>query len=638
MKINVSSQFENLRDNVSIINTAVKTSVALVLALSGALVACSKTTPLVPLDTLTLASTVSYGVQVNFCTPPAADQKQYLKTVIILDHSGSNVLNYKMSAAGDGSPDISSGNVIVNSSYATDPQGLLRYGTPTTQGTLLNYLSTLAPNDPTDPTRFFALVDFSSDANTYPAGSNGFTSDIPGFYNYVYRDSGQSSGGVPNDTGATSYLSALTSAYNIINNDIQAEKACAAKATTAAPTASCPKPGITVSSSYVVVFMSDGSPIVNVSGIGTNGSGNVVITGPIVLTKESTPQILAQVGAIVDLKSNDKYVTSINMHTIYYYAAGNIDLSGQSLLAEMAKAGSGLSYNALSGSNIDYTQFQPPKKQINYTLSDVFVTNANAVWWDDGKYHLDSDGDGLPDDVEVAWGTNPKNASTAGNGVSDLVRYRLANGAACSNMNAVTGLCQDAVPNYKTGACSGIANSTIGGAVVFKSSDPNGLNDCEKLLLSDSAGIGTPDSNSDNIPDFLEFINNISFQAGTTPAVTQINQDGYTTYQKIKYSLPVNTPLNTLSGVIPAKYQLNQISSSNGSTCYQLNVSDFPTAGAGNKVRVDVLMKSNLVEDNYMYKVGYKSFDPTATNGATLQFNDWNDATEIANKTWSSWP
>lgn len=595
------------------------------------LAGCQKPTPLDPLKTLSLASTVTHSVKVNFCLPQPAPQKQYLKTVIILDHSGSNALNYKMTADGSGAPDVVGGMLDINPIYATDPNGLTRYGTAATPGTLLNYLSTLAPNDPTDPTRFFAAVDFNSGATTFPAGSSGFTSDITGFYNQVSANA-VASGGGPNDTGGTSYLSAMTAAYNIINNDIQAAKNCAARATTSAPTASCPKPGVATSSSYVVVFMSDGSPIINVSGVGANG----VVTGPIVLTRESTTEILGKVGSMMALQSNDKFVTSMNMFTIYYYAPGNVDLNSQALLAQMAKAGNGLAYNALSGTNIDYNQFQPPSKMLEYNLSDIFVTNANGVWWTDGKFRLDSDSDGLPDDTETAWGSDPGNAITDGNGVSDFVKYTLSKGAACVSKNA-TGRCVDPVTNYRTGLCSGITSSMVSGRVQFKSSDPNGMNDCEKLILGNSGGIGAPDSNADNIPDWLEFLNNIPFQQGTTPAVTQILQDGYTTYQKIKYSLPVNTPLNMLPNVIPADYRLNLISSVGGQKCYDLSVNNFPmtSESAADKVRVDIIMKSNLVKSSYLYRVGKKSFIAGETH---LQINDWNDATEVTNNTWSLWP
>lgn len=595
--------------------------------------ACDKGTELVPLDTVNLASTVSNSVKVNFCTPPAEPQKLYVKTVIILDHSGSNAENYKMAADGSGAPDISSGSLIIGPQYATDPKGLTRYGTTATPGTLLNYLSTLAPNDPADPTRFFALVNFSGSASTYPSGSRGFTSDVPGFYNYVSNDAGEAAGGAPDDEGSTSYLSALTAAYNIINNDVQAAKACAAKAKTSTPTADCAKPGVATASSYAIVFMSDGSPIIKIDGVGLDGNGNPVVTGNIVLTKESTTDILGKVGSIVNLQSDDKFVASVNLFTIYYYQPGNVDTSSQTILAQMAKAGNGIAYNALSGSNINYQQFQPPSKQLEYNLSDVFVTNANAVWWSDGKYHLDADSDGLPDSVETTWGSDPKRTSTDLNGIKDLVKYQLKNGVC--NSKGTNGLCQDPVPNYRTGLCSGISSTFVGGQRQFASSDPNGLNDCEKILLNNQAGIGMPDSNKDSIPDWLEFLNNVPFQSGTTPAVTIVNQDGYTTYEKIKFSLPVNYPLNTIPNVIPSSYQLNQISSTALQSCYQLTVKDFPVVGAGNKVRVDIVMKSNLVKESYLYKLGFKTFP---TDSDVLEFNDWNDATEITNKTWSVWP
>ncbi len=602
------------------------------IAVVGLLPACDKKPKLDPLTTINLASAITNQVGVNFCTPIAQQQKLYLKTLIILDHSGSNGQNYKMAADGSGAPDVSSGTLVVSPQYATDPQGFTRYGKTTSPGTLLNYLSTLSPNDPADPTRFFALVNFSSDASTYPTNSIGFTSDISGFYNHVVSDAGAPAGN-PNDSGGTSYLSALNAAYNIINNDVQAAKNCSALPTSATPTASCPKPGTVTPSSYVVIFMSDGSPIIKIEGVGTDPSGNVVVTGDLVITKESTNEILGKVGSMVDLQTNNKFVASVNFFTIYYYHEGNIDASSQTLLSQMAKTGNGLPYNALSGSNINYAQFQPPTKQVQYILSDIFVTNTNGVWWN-GNYVLDSDGDGLPDDVEKAWGSNPLKAISDGNGVSDLVKYKLTNASPCQSKNA-NGLCRDAVVNYKAGLCSAISTTSPGGVLTYKSSDPNGLNDCEKVLLNNQAGIGVPDSNQDSIPDWLEFINNVPFQAGSLPAVSQVNQDGYTTYQKIKYSLPVATPLNTMLNVLPANYNLTQVSSTALQTCYQLNVTHFPIVGPNNKVRVDITMKSNLIKDSYVYRVGLKSF---GTNSNSLFFNDWTDATEISNKTWSSWP
>jgi hypothetical protein len=601
-------------------------STALLLAmalLSPLFTGCGKLDVLQPLDQVIETSVVPNKVTVNFCTDPAYDQKQYLKTIIILDHSGSNQKNYLMAADGSGAPKLVNGAPVVSAQYATDPMGLTRYGSVATPGTLLNYLSALPANDPADPTKFFALVDFSTQATTYPANSSGFTSDINGFYNYVLQDS-KAGGTTPADGGSTDYLAALSAAYRIMNKDVQDATRCAALPLgSASPGTWCPNPGKQVASSYVVVFMSDGSPITDLSGIGVDQNGNVVVTGQITITKEAATDILGQVGAMTALTSNAKYVTSVNLFTIYYYYPGNVDASGQALLGNMAKVGNGIAYNALSGSNIDYSKFQPPAKRIKYTLADVFVTNASAAWWSDNQLHADTDMDGLPDDVELLWGSDPTKADTDGNGVSDLVEYQLTNGGM-----------RTSTINYASGACSGIRKSNVGGATVFKSSDPNGLNDCEKLLLNDVGGIDNPDSNSDLIPDFMEFKSGLPFQLGTTPAINVRDQDGFTIYQKIKWSLPVGVSSTQLMNFTPATYDLNLVSTNDIQDCYRLNVTNLPTMGTNDTVRVDIIEKSELLRENALYRVAKKSF-----NGSkSLQFMDWTDAAEKAANTWSVWP
>jgi hypothetical protein len=412
-------------------------------------------------------------VTVNFCTDPAQPEQFVVKTLVILDHSGSNKENYLMDPNGDGGPEIVNGTLSVLSSYATDPTGILRYGSVSTPGSLLNYLSTMPANNPASPSHYFALIDFNSAVTPYPANGTSFTSDVSAFYNYVQQDSvgfATSGTGEPVDGGDTDYLGALGAAYNVINGDIQNSMNCAAQPTTATPTTACPTPGVQITSAYVILFMSDGSPITSISGVGQTASGQIVITGPISITMEPSSEILGQVETIMGLTSNTKYVAGINMFTVYYYnPTNNIDQNAQTLLANMAKAGNGLAYNAVSGSKIDYSQFVPPQKLIKYTLSDIFVTDSNVTFWDGGTPMLDSDGDGLPDSVETAWGSNPNNADSFGNGVNDMVQYQLANGQPITSPT-----------NYKSGACSSIASTKVNGKLVFNSSDPDGLNDCEK--------------------------------------------------------------------------------------------------------------------------------------------------------------
>ena len=607
------------------------------LRLTSALAACLTLSacndpPLNPLVAVFAPANATKSVQVDFCTDPAANQKIVQKLLIILDHSGSNAKNYLMSPDGSGAPALVNGTIVIDPKYATDPTGHTRYGDVKTPGTLLNYLSTLPPNDPANPSLYFGLIDFNGQANSYPASGTPFTSDISAFFQHVQGEI------PPNDTGNTDYLAALTTAYTMINGDIQNAKKCAALALgSVSPGAWCLSPGVSVASYYTLVFMSDGSPITSIGGVGTDANGNIVVTGPITITKQPTDQILGEVSTIMGLSADTKDVAGMNLFSIYYYVPGNIDLSSQSLLASMAKAGNGIAYNALSGSNIDYQAFLPSTKHIKYTLTDVFVTNSSVVVGSDGVARLDSDRDGLPDELEVQLGTDPHKADTYGLGISDLVLYELRGKLPCLAKNAL-GICTDALPatatNLTTGTCKGLS---AGGTnpPTFPTSDPGGLNDCEKLVLNDAGGIGKPDSNGDLISDILEFKNGVAFQPGSTTSVTSPGLDGLSIYQKIKTSLPANTPLYQLLTPSPANYDLNLTSTSDIQDCYNLVVANLPIVGDSNTIRVDIILQNVLAGNQTLFRVGTKTFAPGAAN---LQFNDWNDAGEKNLGTWKQWP
>jgi hypothetical protein len=582
-------------------------------------------------------------IQVNFCTDPAQPVNSKLKYLIILDHSGSNQSNYQMSPDGTGAPLLdASGLPIVSAKYATDPTGRTRYGNVNAPGTLLNFLSTAPANDPANPTRFYSLIGFNSTATSFPADGT-FTSDAQSLYGELAKESANNT--VTLDDGNTSYISALTAAYNTIHGDVVLAQNCAQlPVSSASPGSWCPKPGVQASSSYIIVFMSDGAPITKISGIGLK-NGVIVSTGPLVITRESNNNILGQVASLTALQANTAYVDSVNLFTVYYYSEGNIDTAGQSLLNQMAQTGNGVSYSTLTNTNIDYSRFTPPGKLVKSTLSDIFVTNASTVWWKDGQLHLDSDMDGLPDDIEKTLGTDAFNTDSDGNGVSDFVEYQL-NGKPCNALD-VSGRCTAiGAINYLSKLCAGISYQTLAtpinpnarplnNAIQFKSSDPSGLNDCEKKLLGDVGGIDNPDSNGDLIPDWLEFKNGVAFQLGSGSAATVLDTDNYSLYQKIKLSLPASIPYGQILNPLPTTYKLNQVSTAPVQDCYHLSIGKMQTIGSGNTIRVDVLMTNPLVQNSLIYRVAKKTLSGSTKS---LQINDWKDPIEKGLGTWSSWP
>ena len=319
----------------------------------------------------------------------------------------------------------------------------------------------------------------------------------------------------------------------------------------------------------------------------------------------------------------------------------------QQYLTDMALVGNGTMYNIVGGQQINYSAFTPPQKLVKYTLSDLFVTNESVTWWTDGKLHQDSDMDGLPDDVELTLGSDPYNPDSDGNGVSDYVEYQLNNGAPLRvaeregrmpalGPHQLPGLrCRLQRHGYDHAARRSRRKArALAGRIAFADSDLDGLNDCEEKLLN-SGGVDNPDSNSDDIPDWLEFKNGIPFQLGTNPAVNTTGVDGMTIYQKIKTSLPANIPYYEILNPQPSVYNLNQLSTSDIQDCYQLVVTSLPQIGNSNTVRVEVIEKSQLLAGQFLYRTGKKQFP---AGSSALLFNDWNNPAEQAAGTWGEWP
>lgn len=605
-------------------------------ALALSLASCTQSN-LLPLQQRDLTPASPTGVTVNFCTDPAQVIHSRLKYVIVLDHSGSNANNYKM-VPETGAPDTSpnngfGGQIVAGPQLATDLSGYSRYGATNIPGTLLNFLDTTPANDPQNPMEYFAFIAFNGGVQQYPTTLT-FDSDVRDFENYVYStspacDPAVAVGGcqVIGDSGATNYIDTLTAIKNLIQQDINAAKDCADITKTPTPTATCPVPGRVVASAYVIVFMTDGSPIIS------------IIPGPpVVVNRQDQPSaspIIGGVSSIVGLAANSRFVEGINFFTIYYYQPTNPDNTAATLLQNMATAGNGQFYNVTSGSNINYASFVPPSRLVKYTLSDVFVTNASTVIANTGLALADTDGDGIDDATEATLGSSPSDPDSDGNGVSDFVEWKLK-GKPCNGVDANGRCAKNAnTLNFRTGACSAIKSTVTAGRVTFQSSDPADFNDCEKLLLGDSGGINNPDSNGDVLPDWLEFRNGLPFQIGTASATSSQDGDGVSAYQKVKTSLPALTPSYQLLTPHPAQYDMEMLSSTALQDCYKLTVQGLPIVGANNKVRVDVMMRSPLLSDSYLYRVGLKAFNGTSQ---VINFDDWTSAAEQALGTWRSWP
>jgi hypothetical protein len=516
--------------------------------------ACSKEA-LSPLASALDIVTGYAEVDAHFCTSAPSPAKQYLKYLFIIDHSASNQ---------PGFPNPLTPLDITN----TDSQGSRRYGP------MINFIQNLAP-DPNNITSF-GLIDFA-DSATQPGTVVGFDDSATDFISLATTDwigTGTALAPEPVDGGFTNYQSALNLALSLIQSDAEVAAAL--------------NNNPFIATSYQIIFVTDGVPTVQ------QGAG--------VYTQTFATDISPVISSIMNLKNNPvvgKYISNIVLNTAYYFNAVS-DASAISLLQQMSAAGNGLYIQFGSGQNILYQSFVPPARNIVNELADVFVQNENAVWWDDGRFLADTDGDGLPDLIEQQFGSDPNVKDTDGNGVSDLIEYR-TKGKPCSDAACLP------ANRDQYSFCAGYSPTTdVNNRVTFSSSANDGMNDCEKFIMGGL--VSNFNSNGDLIPDLYAVINTLPILPGTAnTAFADPFGDHITNYSKLKLGLPIQVSTSAIPGYLSRTTSLTpETSPLLNSTCYHLVVNNVALTATANTIKVMVIQNGSTLQDKpfLMYAEG----------------------------------
>jgi hypothetical protein len=523
---------------------------------------------ILPLDMAIVTNPHWITVEASFCTAPPTPAKQKIKYLFVLDKSGSN----QAGAPNPLNPSDVSG---------TDPTGARRYGP------LLQFVKNMVP-DPNNLTEF-GLINFN-DRACYPqintscvvpsSGFKGaFDSSQANFISLVRSEwiwGGTAQNPMPLDSGFTDYVLALNAAIEMVKFDASLEAG------------SIQRP--LVKSTYQIIFVSDGDPVITAAG-GT------------VRTEDFLTEILPQVNTLLSLKNDPVFgstIANITLNTAYYFQTAQIPTAEQ-LLQNIANSGNGQYMAFGAGENVMYQAFAPPIRNIRYKLADVFVDNLNAVFWDDGRLMQDSDGDGLPDEIELRLGSNPRLQDSDGNGVSDLVEYR-TKGKPCA----------DASCNFARrdpySICDGL-NPTRApdGRTSFPDTDSDGLNDCEEFILKSDKILF--DSNGDFIPDFLAFKNGLPFIAGTQGVFAEPTADSLTSYSKLKLGLPMAIPSNQAYNLRKRVTTLVREDGPPGVDCYHATVENVAAMGRGNTIRFQVIQNLAIVDDIPILKSAERQVD-----------------------------
>ncbi len=533
-------------------------STLIVLIITSILSACSKKDTLKPLEKLYLYNHDIAYLEATYCTQKPDLIRQKVKTLIIMDKSSS----------------------MQNPPDATDPNGMRRYYP------LTNFVSNATPEL---GFTYFALINFSDTATVV----QDFTDDLTMFNNKVFSEWNKLGPQIPDDHGYTNYISAIDSAFTLIKTDIDKDRNN--------------YNAQIVSSIYNIVFISDGQPYVASS---TNANGLILqVFNPEIQNK------LNQINALKNDRIYKPYIDDIKFNTAYVFS--NRDTEAQNLLNQMADYANGQFFQFASGLNIEYNLFAIPAKKVKRQIKDIIVDNKNIIWWDDGRLLRDTDGDGLPDEIEKQLGSTLDLYDTDGNGVGDGIEYR-TKGKPCKDVNCSRSV--SARDNYA--ACTGMmplknpdgsANPTPDGVnpnpygtVYFGDQNRDGINDCEAYLLH--AQKDYFDANENGLPDILELKNQMSFVPPANLAHSDTDSDTFDNYKEIKQGSPTFISNERLVDFKPQTYNMfrtdNKIS---GTECYKLIMNTLNVIGWDNTIRVYLVENSAVSDSKPILRIAQKS-------------------------------
>jgi len=269
-------------------------------------------------------------------------------------------------------------------------------------------------------------------------------------------------------------------------------------------------------------------------------------------SQDALLQSVRDLGTLIDTQGAGELASQI----LYLPPLGGsaTDSTAQ-LLTNVAAASRGL-FAVLSGPTaLDLARVDTRPLTVHTVVKQVLVWNRNVIATAQGL-KVDSDGDGLTDEEEIALGTDPMNPDTDGDGISDGVEVRL-------KALGFDPLVKNVVPG-----CTDLTLDT----------DGDGLTDCEEKLLGTDPSL--VDTDGDGIPDLVEL------HAGTNylinDASLDYDNDGTTNLQEILiHSDPWSSDL-TLQSDLGYRYRVNAAVTPPGQTsdCVAMrvaNVSLLPT-------------------------------------------------------------
>lgn len=446
-----------------------------------------------------------------------------------------------------------------SSMAATDPLG-------TRVDAMIDVMDSLREVDPDDPTQQGPFLDgvelgvvaFGLGANIYTERCDDYvarTGCVAGFTTDV-DDGLAAAANAGVGAGTTDFLIALDTAVSMLASDMSSGDDEELQ-----------------NSRYVVIFLSDGIP----DSDSRFDPGAVCTDAREWLNTQDPPpgDIVEEIADRLDQMEElaRRYdVRELTFNAGFVAAPGTsapVKACGSTLIHAMASHGDGVFRDFSSGERInflfvDFTSF----KRI-FSMKNFVVTNLNARPFSEALYVegnvrdptnptlaagiIDSDGDGLTDELERLVGSDPRRQDSDGDGFSDLVEHGLRT-SGFDTLDPTDADCVADIDRIDT--------------------DGDGLRDCEERF----AGTNPKryDSDLDGFGDGLEVL------YGTNPAIPDglldVDFDGANNAQEIRWhSLPTTEDVKYLSDHA-YRYDVRELGLEGARVCYSFDVANISLA------------------------------------------------------------
>lgn len=232
------------------------------------------------------------------------------------------------------------------------------------------------------------------------------------------------------------------------------------------------------------------------------------------------------------------------------------------LLRGMSELGDGVFRDFSRAEEIDFLGFDLTNIRRENAMKNLIVTNPNLRPGSNGSLSLDSDGDGLPDDLEFENGLSRTSRDSDGDGYGDALEWqRRRNGLDPTEPD--------------TGCETDEDRADL---------DADGLARCEEILLRTSTDLF--DTDADGVPDGLEVIANTD--PSRSDALADSDLDGVRNGDEIRFHTSVSFAEGSERTGLAYRYRTEEVErAADGGRCYQFRVKnvqlDTPLARQGDR-------------------------------------------------------